>query len=84
MARSITRHGAGENGDTVKDSQAVSETPAAVRARAPVDLIAQEKGHRDPEQTGNDQQISEESYENPGRFSLKKCRIEERLGGKQE
>src|SRR5436190_13850014 len=39
--RSVTHHGAGENGCAVDKDQAVGEAPTAIRARAPTNLIAQ-------------------------------------------
>ena len=78
------RHGAGEDRGAIDQSQGVGEPPAAIRARAPIDLVAQQIRHRDPEQADHDQEISKHRHEKPARFVPEERRTEKRFGREQE
>ena len=64
--------------------QDVRQSPAPGPARAPINLIAQQIRHHDPEQSDHDQQIGEHRHEKPACFGTEKKRHRERFGRQAE
>src|SRR3954467_8686382 len=82
--RSVTGDGAGENRGAVKKNEAVGKAPPAVGPRAPIDLVAQQIGHRHPDEAGDDQDIGKDSHEQAAGFVSEKGGIEQRFGREKE
>ena len=62
MFRLILREGERENHAAIDKSDSIQTAPAKNTSRGPIDLIAKDVRDRDPKQTGNNQQISENRY----------------------
>src|SRR5213082_1087660 len=61
----------------------MQQAPASGDARAPVDLIAKQVRDHNPEQHGDNEQISEYRDKQAARFVTQKRRVEQRFGRKQ-
>ena len=81
--RLILRKREPENHATVNQRDSVQTPPAKNAARAPINLIAKDVRNCDPEQTGDNQQVSKHCYEQAARFVTQKGRIKQRFGREQ-
>src|SRR6059058_5512733 len=74
--RSVARDSTREDRDAVEKNEAVGDAPTAVGPRAPINLVAHEIRHRDPEQTDHNQDVGEDCDEEPAGFAAEKCGVE--------
>src|SRR5256714_445950 len=81
--RSVLNDGAGQNGSAVEKKDAVSDAPAAVRPRAPADLVAQQVRHRHPDKASHNQEIGEHGDEQTAALVSEERSVEKRFGGEQ-
>ena len=65
---SINRDRQCENHHAVTQCDPLQQSPACGAARAPVDLVPKQVRDRDPEQSGEDEQIGEHCNEQTARF----------------
>src|SRR5213078_281783 len=82
--RSVARDSAREDRDAVEKNEAVSHAPPAVGSRTPIDLVAHEIRHRYPEQARHNQDVGENSHEQPAGFAAKKGGVQKRFGREQK
>src|SRR5438552_331742 len=79
----ISRKRETENDRAITKRDRVQGAPAESGTRTPINLVAEQVRHCDPEQAGDDKQISEHGHEQTARFITQKRRVEQRLSGKQ-
>src|SRR5678815_5377309 len=79
LTHSVCRECTNQNRRAEDESETGKQPPTFRRPCAPLNLVAQQVGHRYPNQPGHNHQIRQHRDEQPTRFRSQERRIKERL-----